>query len=106
MLIPAIDLLRSVREVVSGRLREIASLTTTQLMLLHFVEQEPTGWYIVDLDGADGRVGQPAIEAIMRGAGAGSDWWWVADRSSVAELLDLGCATVILGTVAVEQLSW
>jgi len=25
------------------------------------------------------------------------------DRSSVAELLDLGCATVILGTVAVEQ---
>jgi len=23
-------------------------------------------------------VNQPAIEAIMRGAGAGSDWWWVA----------------------------
>jgi len=48
-------------------------------------------------------VNQPAIEASCKRCRCRFRWWWWVDRSSVAELLDLGVQRVILGTVAVEQ---
>ena len=71
-----------------------------------WVEQGASLLHIVDLDGAKtGRVvNRPAIEAIITAVtvpvqvGGG-----LRDRTSVAELLDLGVQRVILGTVAVEQ---
>ncbi|MGF1478480.1 MAG: 1-(5-phosphoribosyl)-5-[(5-phosphoribosylamino)methylideneamino]imidazole-4-carboxamide isomerase [Cyanophyceae cyanobacterium] len=71
-----------------------------------WVEQGATRLHVVDLDGA--KQGQPVngetIEAIVQAVpvpvqvGGG-----LRDRSSIAQLLDLGVEQVIVGTVAVEQ---
>lgn len=106
--IPAIDLLsgRCVRlyqgdysrsQVFNDNPADVAKL---------WVEQGTNWLHIVDLDGAKtGKVvNRAAIEAIMQAVpvpvqvGGG-----LRDRTSVAQLLDLGVQRVILGTVAVEQ---
>lgn len=72
----------------------------------NWVEQGATRLHVVDLDGAkQGKsVNLQAIEAIVTAisipvqVGGG-----LRDRTSVAQLLDLGVQRAILGTVAVEQ---
>ncbi|HAX78106.1 MAG TPA: 1-(5-phosphoribosyl)-5-((5-phosphoribosylamino)methylideneamino)imidazole-4-carboxamide isomerase [Cyanobacteria bacterium UBA11372] len=71
-----------------------------------WVDQGATRLHVVDLDGA--KAGKPAnlqaIEAIVQAVsvpiqvGGG-----LRDRTSVAQLLDLGVGRVILGTIAVKQ---
>lgn len=106
--IPAIDLLEgrcvrlyqgdySLSQVFNDRPADVAK---------QWVEQGASWLHVVDLDGA--KTGQvvnfEAIAAIMQAVsvpiqvGGG-----LRDRTSVAQLLDLGVKRVILGTVAVEQ---
>ncbi len=75
-------------------------------MAQQWVEQGATRLHLVDLDGAkDGQpMNQQAIAAIVQGipipvqVGGG-----LRNRDSVVQLLELGVAQVILGTVAVEN---
>ncbi len=106
--IPAIDLLsgRCVRLYQGDYARSQVFNDNPADVARQWVEQGASLLHIVDLDGAKtGRVvNRPAIEAIITEVpvpvqvGGG-----LRDRSSVAELLDLGVQRVILGTVAVEQ---
>lgn len=106
--IPAIDLLsgRCVRLYQGDYARSQVFNDNPADVARQWVEQGASLLHIVDLDGAKtGRVvNRPAIEAIITEVpvpvqvGGG-----LRDRSSVAELLDLGVHRVILGTVAVEQ---
>lgn len=106
--IPAIDLLegRCVRLYQGDYARSQVFNDNSADVARTWVEQGATWLHIVDLDGAKtGRVmHRPAIEAIVQAVpvpiqvGGG-----LRDRTSVAQLLDLGVRRVILGTVAVEQ---
>lgn len=106
--IPAIDLLsgRCVRLYQGDYARSQVFNDNPADVARQWVEQGASLLHIVDLDGAKtGRVvNRPAIEAIITEVpvpvqvGGG-----LRDRSSVAQLLDLGVQRVILGTVAVEQ---
>ena len=106
--IPAIDLLsgRCVRLYQGDYARSQVFNDNPADVARQWFEQGASLLHIVDLDGAKtGRVvNRPAIEAIITEVpvpvqvGGG-----LRDRSSVAELLELGVQRVILGTVAVEQ---
>lgn len=105
--IPAIDLLNGVcvrlyqgdysrSQVFNDNPSDVARL---------WAEQGASLLHVVDLDGAKtGKVvNQKAIEAIMQVSIPIQVGGGLRDRSSVAQLLDLGVQRVILGTVAVEQ---
>ncbi len=106
--IPAIDLLagKCVRLYQGDYARSQVFNDNPAEMAQQWVEQGATRLHVVDLDGAkQGKiVNLAAIEAIIAAVavpiqvGGG-----LRDRTSVAQLLDLGVQRVILGTVAVEQ---
>ncbi|PPS40944.1 1-(5-phosphoribosyl)-5-[(5-phosphoribosylamino)methylideneamino]imidazole-4-carboxamide isomerase [Chroococcidiopsis sp. TS-821] len=106
--IPAIDLLagKCVRLYQGDYARSQVFNDNPADMAQQWVEQGATRLHVVDLDGAkQGKiVNLAAIEAIITAVavpiqvGGG-----LRDRTSVAQLLDLGVQRVILGTVAVEQ---
>lgn len=106
--IPAIDLLegRCVRLYQGDYARSQVFNDNPADVARQWVDQGASWLHIVDLDGAKtGRVvNRPAIEAIVQAVpvpiqvGGG-----LRDRTSVAQLLELGVQRVILGTVAVEQ---
>ncbi|ACK73304.1 phosphoribosylformimino-5-aminoimidazole carboxamide ribotide isomerase [Gloeothece citriformis PCC 7424] len=106
--IPAIDLLdgRCVR-LYQGDYQQSQVFSENPVEVARqWVEQGANRLHLVDLDGA--KAGKPvnlsAIEAIVRAVsipvqvGGG-----LRDRSSVAQLLNLGVNRVILGTIAVEN---
>lgn len=106
--IPAIDLLQGqcVRLYQGDYARSQVFNENPADVARQWVEQGASSLHVVDLDGAKtGRVvNLPAIEAIVQAVpvpvqiGGG-----LRDRTSVAQLLDLGLQRVILGTIAVEQ---
>lgn len=106
--IPAIDLLegRCVRLYQGDYARSQVFNDNPADVARQWVEQGASWLHVVDLDGAKtGKiVNKQAITAIVQAVpvpvqvGGG-----LRDRTSVAELLDLGVQRVILGTVAVEQ---
>lgn len=106
--IPAIDLLegRCVRLYQGDYARSQVFNDNPDDVARQWVEQGASWLHVVDLDGAKtGKVvNKQAITAIVQAVpvpvqvGGG-----LRDRTSVAELLDLGVQRVILGTVAVEQ---
>ena len=106
--IPAIDLLegRCVRLYQGDYARSQVFNDNPADVAQQWVEQGATWLHIVDLDGAKtGKVvNLQAIEELLQAVpvpiqvGGG-----LRDRTSVAQLLDLGVQRVILGTIAVEQ---
>lgn len=106
--IPAIDLLegRCVRLYQGDYARSQVFNDNPAVVARQWVDQGASWLHVVDLDGAKtGKVvNKQAITAIVQAVpvpvqvGGG-----LRDRTSVAELLDLGVQRVILGTVAVEQ---
>lgn len=106
--IPAIDILsgRCVRLYQGDYAKSQVFHDNLADVAIQWVEQGASWLHIVDLDGAKtGRVvNRQGIEAIVQAVpvpvqvGGG-----LRDRTSVAQLLDLGVQRVILGTVAVEQ---
>lgn len=106
--IPAIDLLegRCVRLYQGDYARSQVFNENPADVARHWVEQGASWLHIVDLDGA--KIGKlvnlQAIEAIAQAVtvriqvGGG-----LRERTSIAQLLDLGVQRVILGTIAVEQ---
>jgi len=106
--IPAIDLLEGqcVRLYQGDYARSQVFNDNPADVARQWVEQGASWLHVVDLDGAKiGRVANlAAIESILQAVsvpiqvGGG-----LRDRTSVAQLLDIGVQRVILGTVAVEQ---
>lgn len=106
--IPAIDLLegRCVRLYQGDYARSQVFNDNPADVARFWVEQGANSLHVVDLDGAKAGkvVNFSAIEAIAQAVsvpiqlGGG-----LRDRASVAQLLTLGVAKVILGTIAVEQ---
>jgi phosphoribosylformimino-5-aminoimidazole carboxamide ribotide isomerase len=106
--IPAIDLLdgKCVRLYQGDYDRSEVFNTNPVEVARNFVEQGATRLHLVDLDGAkQGKsINLATIEAVVRAinipvqVGGG-----LRDRDSVAQLLNIGVKSAILGTVAVEQ---
>jgi len=78
-------------------------------MARHWVDQGGRRLHLVDLDGA--REGRPvnlaAVRAIVEAAGVPCELGGgIRDEATIRELLDMGLARLVVGTLAVKQPDW
>ncbi|MBN1588153.1 MAG: 1-(5-phosphoribosyl)-5-[(5-phosphoribosylamino)methylideneamino]imidazole-4-carboxamide isomerase [Pirellulales bacterium] len=108
---PAIDLRdgKCVRLQQGDYDRETVFAEDPTSMARHWLAQGGRRFHLVDLDGA--REGRPAnlaaVAAIVRAVGVPCELGGgIRSEETIAELLDLGLARLVIGTLAIEQPDW